>query len=245
MKWTPSKGQVSAARRAYVRNAETKYFDVGINVDVTAAGTDWANSEVPCDNYVNSSGVAAAYTDSCLIPTANGSGYGQVIGNKYNLKKLRVRGMLQIATQSDAADVGSPVTARIMLVRDKQPNGAQAQGEDVMQDLGAFGENAFSFMRVADNVGRFEIIKDKTFILNRNTAFTDGTSTGSVGCNGVKFKFDYMPKDAIKVSIRSGNATPTIAGTINENIFMLAYANALGAVSAVRVFAASRAYYCE
>ena len=160
MKWTPSKGQVSAARRAYVRNAETKYFDVGINVDVTAAGTDWANSEVPCDNYVNSSGVAAAYTDSCLIPTANGSGYGQVIGNKYNLKKLRVRGMLQIATQSDAADVGSPVTARIMLVRDKQPNGAQAQGEDVMQDLGAFGENAFSFMRVADNVGRFEIIKE-------------------------------------------------------------------------------------
>ena len=75
MKWTPSNAQVQSARRAYIRNAETKYFDTGINTSVTFGGTSWTGSEVPCDNYINSSGAAAAYTDSALIPSANGSGY--------------------------------------------------------------------------------------------------------------------------------------------------------------------------
>ena len=52
---------------------ETKYFDTGISATVNWAGNTWASSEVPCDNYVNASGTAAAYTDSALIPSASGS----------------------------------------------------------------------------------------------------------------------------------------------------------------------------
>ena len=42
---------------------ETKYFDVAIDASITTAGSSWADTEVPCDFYVNSSGAPAAYTD--------------------------------------------------------------------------------------------------------------------------------------------------------------------------------------
>jgi len=228
-----------------VNRLETKYFDVGINTAVTFAGTSWADSEVPADNYVNSSGAAAAYTDSCLIPTAVGSGYGQVNGNKYKLKKIRVRGDLLVPTVSDAADVSQGRVVRLMLVRDKQPNGAQAQGEDVIQDMGTLGENLHSFMRVADNIGRFEILKDKTYVLNVTSAGTDGASTNSVGFQTAKFKFNHMFKKPIDVSIRSGNATPTVAGTVNENIFLLLGGSGAAAAVACTIQGVSRAYYCD
>ena len=108
----------------YTFGPETKYFDVAIDADVTTAGTTWADTEVPCDFYVNSSGAPAAYTDSALIPTAQGSGYGQVDGLKYRIKKIRVRGALSTANLTAQATVSSGTITRLLLVMDTAPNGA-------------------------------------------------------------------------------------------------------------------------
>lgn len=240
------KGPASVSR--YTRtlaNPETKYFDLGFNTAVTAVGTSWADTELLSDNYVSANGTAAAVASACMIPTENGSGYGQVNGNKYKLKQIRAKGVLALAASPDLADTPSPRFVRMLLVHDSQPNGAQAQGEDVMQDLGEFGENGNSFMRLADNIGRFRVVKDKTMIMNVSAVGTDGANTNSAGFNGVKWKLNYKPKFPIDVSIRSGTSTHNVSGTINCNFFILVYGYAFGGTTAITVFGASRAYFCE
>jgi len=227
---------------------ETKYFDCGINAAVTWAGTDWSASEVPCTNYINSSGTAAAYTDSCLLPTAIGSGYGQVNGNRYRLKKIRVRGQLAPGVASDQADVPGTVTVRALLVMDTMPNGAQAQGEDVMQDVGDYSSNAYTFQRVSNTGGRFRILKDKWFRNNPAVAVNNaGATTVSEAYTNSIFKFQWVPKVPVEVNIKAGNATPTVAGLSNLNIFLLAYSYNQGAGGAqtVNVNAACRTYYFD
>ncbi len=225
---------------------ETKYFDVGINAVVAWSGLTWADSEVPAANYVNSSGTAASYTDSALLPTAIGSGYGEVNGNRYQLKKIRVRGVVHRVSLADEADISEPIACRLLMVMDTQPNGAQAQGEDILQDIGAREENVYSFKRVSDSSQRFRILKDKFFLLQVSAAGTDGTNTNSVGFYGRNFSFQYKPRNPITVNIKSGNSTPTVAGLVTHNIFLLlAGTNTGGGSASLQIDAASRVYYCD
>lgn len=234
-----------SALRAIV-TPETKYFDTGINAAVTAAGTDWANTEVPCDNYVNASGTAAAYTDSALIPSAVGSGYGQVNGNRYKLKRVRVRGTVEPSGFSGQTAIGAGITGRLVLVMDTQPNGAQAQGEDVMQDIGAAGENEFTFQRVSNVSGRFRILKEKRFVFPVTAAVNNAAGTTvSYAYARLPFDFTYAPKVPLQVNITSANSTPAVAGLVTCNIFLLAYGGAFAGATVLNIQAASRAYYCD
>lgn len=203
---------------------------------------------------MNSSGSPAAYTDCCLIPTAQGTGYGQVVGQRYKLKKIRVRGELTSTQATAGTTVGAPVNVRILLVMDTQPIGAggvgaQAQGEDIMQDFGEAQENAYSFQRVANASGRYRILKDEICVLDVGVAANDTTAgTISTQRNSKHFSFQYRPKVPLNIQIKNGNATPTIAGVQSHNIFLLAYAysaSPTGSAQAVIVRAASRCYYID
>lgn len=224
---------------------ETKYFDCGISATVTTAGTTWADTEVTCANYIDANGSPAVYTNSALIPTAVGSGYGQVDGNRYRLKKIRVRGTLSTADLTDQADPPGFVACRLLLVMDLQPNGAQAQGEDIIQDYGDAAVNRSSFMRVSTQGGRFRILKDEFILLQAATSATDGANTSSTAYYGGQFSWKYQPQKPLVVNIKSGNATPTVAGLVNCNIFMLAYCTRGNTATAVTVQGASRAYYVD
>jgi len=239
--------------RVTSRNAafgpETKYFDTAIDASVTTAGSTWADTEVPCDFYVNSSGAPAAYTDSALIPSAQGSGYGQVDGLKYRIKKMRIRGSLSTATVTGASAVSSGTLTRLLLIMDTQPNGAQAQGEDVMQDVGDFSSNAYTFQRVSNTGGRFRILKDKWFRNNPATAASTNVADATISyafTNSI-FKFQWVPKVPVEVNIKAGNATPAVSALSNLNIFLLAYSYNQGAGGAqtVNVNAACRTYYFD
>lgn len=237
-------GFVRASRmynRASLITPESKYFDTGINADVTSGANDWTATEVPCDNYVNASGSAAAYTDSALIPSAVGSGYGQVQGNRYKLKKVRVRGKIYRSAVSDQADIPTSTVTRLLLILDTQPNGAQAQGETIMQDVGA-AETLFSYQLTStSSVKRFRVLKDLILPLPVSAAGTDGASTNSVGYKDAFFNFSWTPKSPIEVSISSANSTPTIAGLLTHNVFLLLHTTG----SAVTIQGAARAYYCD
>jgi hypothetical protein len=128
---------------------------------------------------------------------------------------------------------------------DTQPNGAQAQGEDILQDYGAPEENMFSFKRVAASSGRFRILKDKFMTLDVSSAGSDGSNTNSVGFKGEWFSFQYQPRVPIQVNVVSGNSTPTVAGLETCNIFMLCGAVLNGAATTIQVTAASRCYYVD
>lgn len=206
---------------------ETKYFDVAFAQTISTAA-DWTASEVPCTTYVNSDGTTVSgYTDSALLPTAIGAGYGQVNGNKYFIKHLRLRGEIVPSVSGDAADVQAMSVTRLILVHDTQPNGAQAQGEEVFTDMGTSAACNYSFQAMgAGNGGRFRILKDKYFRMQPAVAGTDGTNTNSVVKSGSTFSFSYRPKKPIQVILKANSAVPTVASLSNNNIFLLAHNDA-------------------
>jgi len=231
---------------------ETKYFDTAFAAAVTAAGTDWSSSEVAMTSYVNSSGAVAAYTDSALIPSAQGSGYGQVIANKYKLKALRVKGHITVPVASNQTAIAQSRMSRLLLVMDTQPNGAQAQGEDILQDMGGAVNNFSSFVRVSEGAGkRFVILADRKFkhtllATPRMAALAADPINYGATYQECPFEFVYSPKKPKEIQIKSGNATPTIAGLVNCNIFMLAFGmTADGTMVATTVNGNGRAYYCD
>lgn len=220
---------------------ETKYFDCGINTLVTGAADAWTATEVPCDNYVNSSGTAAAYTDSALLPSAGGSAYGQINGNRFHLKKLRVRGTITVGAQGSQADPSNARPYRLLLVHDSGPNGNQAQGEDILQDIGA-GETLYSFKRMASQGSRFRILKDQIGVLHPTVAFTDGANVGTQGFSTAEFSFQYQPTAPLNISVKSNaSSTPTIANLVDGNIFLLLGTNG----KQMTIVASSRAYYSD
>lgn len=241
----PSTVMVPAATQAVVqsvinRNLETKYFDVSFAATM-ANGADWTGTEVPCTNYVQSDGTTVgSYTFSSLIPSAVGAGYGNVQGSKYFLRKIRIRGSIVPSVLSDQADVPAPQSVRICLVMDTQPNGAQAQGEDVFLDMGTNYQCCYSYLSMgAGNGGRFRILKEKLIAINPSVAATDGTATCSTTGNLVHFKLHHYWKDqGIQVQVKANSATPTVASLANCNIFILAHTT-----GNATIVGCSRAYY--
>lgn len=250
MPYNPSPAWQFNTRRSEARvyprqSSETKYFDTAIYATVTWAGTTWASSHVPCTNYVDSGGNPAVYTDSCLIPTAIGSGYGQVNGNRYNLKKISVRGTIELPPKGGVTNVlMNPANVRLLLVMDQQPNGAQATGDLIMQDIGTTSENLQSFQRVSASSGRFRILKDKKASLQPLSSVHDGTNYWTAH-SGYKFNISHKFASPLRVNIASGNATPAIGGVVSHNIFLLAVCELNNTATSCIVTAASRAYYCE
>lgn len=219
---------------------ETKYFDT-VQGQIIASAADWTGTEVPNVSYIASDGTTlTAYTDSALIPSAIGAGYGQINGNKYYLKKLRIKGHVVCTAQSDQADVAPAATTRLVLVMDTQPQGAQAQGESTFTDMGSAAACNFSFLAMAaGSGGRFRILKDKTFIHQPASAGTDGASTNSVVNSGFTFKMNYNFKKPVQVILKANSATPTVASLSNCNVYLLAHSTS----SVANLTSCARAYF--
>jgi len=240
----PGRSRAASQRRGALP-VETKYFDTSQSFSA-GSGADWTGTEVVCTNYIQSDGTTVgAYTDASLIPSAIGSGYGQIVGNRYLLKKLRCRGQIATAALQDQVDVRAPPTVRICLVMDTQPNGSQAQGEDVFPDMGSAIQNVFSYMAMgAGSSGRFRVLKDVIIAMTSTGTGTDGASTTSVNCNPVLYDFTYAPSKPLKIAVKANSATPTVASQSDTNIFLLAHGSGNDAF-AITVTGCARAYYCE
>jgi len=219
---------------------ETKYFDTSQEQTIASAA-DWTGTEVPCTNYVQSDGTTVgAYTDSALIPSAIGAGFGQVVGSKYRIKKIRVRGTLGGPVASDQADVLRAATVRVLLVHDQRPNGAQAQGEDTFLDMGNAFQNNWAFMSMgAGQAGRFRILKDYTCQLQPASTGTDGANTNSTTRSSATFSFTWKPKVPLEVLLKANSNTPTVAALSSANIYLLAHADA----GATTIESCARCYY--
>lgn len=233
-----------AYNQAIVRQPETKYFDTALNFTV-GQNADWTATEVTCSSYIQSDGTTVgAYTDCALIPSAVGAGYGQVTGSKYYLKQLRCRGRIVPGAAADQADAVAAAHVRMVLVHDTQPNGAQAQGEDVFNDMGSAGHCVFSFLAMGSGSGgRFRILADEIVTLEPAIAQTDGASTASVRLESKVFSFFYRPKKPIQIHLKANSSTPTVASLSDANIFLLAKGTAT--VPTITMEGTSRCYYCE
>lgn len=231
-------------RRSSTFAPEIKHFDTSFAFTVPG-NADWTGTEVACTNYIQSDGTTVgAYTDSALIPSAVGTGYGNVQGSKYMLKSVNVRGEIVFGAVSDAADMYGMKSVRLVLVRDKMPGGSQAQGETIFPDMGTAPQCNYSYLSLASGVGgRFEILADKVFTHDNIVAGTDGASTNSLGFNGRSFKMSWSSKRGIPVNIKSSGATPATSQLSDCNIFLLAHAS--GTTPTVTLNGASRASFYD
>jgi len=221
---------------------ETKYFDVSFG-GTAATAADWTGTMVPCVNYIQSDGTTVgAYTDGAMIPSAIGAGYGQVQGSKYYLKRIRIKGALIPTVTSDSADVLVAIGARVMVIMDTQPQGAQANGDDIFTDMGTAAQSHFSFLAMAaGSGGRFQVLKDKLYTLQPGSAGTDGANTNSVSRGMVNFKCNYNWKKPLAVQLKANSATPTVASLSNYNIFVLVHCTS----GVVTTSGCARAYYTD
>jgi len=235
--------------RGTVFGPETKYFDTMFSADVNAA-TSWGSAVIPCTSYLNADGsTISAYTDAALIPSAIGNGYGQIVGNKYVLKKLKVRGFINKANATAMTTVQEPIRVRVMLIHDTQPNGAQLDLSTVLTDWGAGRELLSSFQAIASGSGgRVRILYDKFFNMNPTSAANNaGATTVSQTWPNQEFKISKTWKKGLKVMVKSGAATPAVASLSDVNIFLAAACyNPDGAtIGDPRIVGVARAHYVD
>jgi len=214
---------------------ETKYFDSQRTAITVSEGTDWTGSEVDPGTLMT------------LVCPTQGAQINQRIGRKISVKKLRIRGVLTPAVRSDQADVLPPASYRIIVYQDTQTNGAQSQGEDVMKTpLSATTQAAFSSFMSLANLGRFKILKDKTFREGNSVAFNDAAATGSVINGGqIPFKFNLAFKKPVVIHFNSSNggAGDGDVGDIVDNSFHIIALRSVADTGAGSLQYACRAAY--
>lgn len=227
---SPSKKRRTNARAVTRRAASTfpvevKYFDTAFSASV-ASTADWAAANVAMTSVVGGDGALAGYTDCGLIPSAVGTGYGQIIGNKYIARALRVRGELSCTPLNGQTVVVNPPSVRVVLVHDTQPNGAQELGPNVFLDMGTASINNYSFQQMGAGMpGRFKILGTKEYFFRDCSVVNDAAGvSSSITLAKVPFSFVKQWKRGLKTCIKAGGTTPAIAQLIDNNIFLLAHA---------------------
>jgi len=228
-------------RRMVSMQSETKYFDTA-GTNAVAATADWTGSEIPCDNYIQSDGVTVgAYTESALGPSANGPGYGQVLGGKYRILKIRVRGLISIDASSAGDPPGASIMSRVVLVMDLQAGGSQLQGEQVFSDMGTVTNCVNSFQQQGQAIDKYRILKDQINVHDIAGIGSEfDASTFVVGWKAVPFSFTYTPAKPLIVNVLTSGSVPLVAQIKDINIFLLARSGATGNISFV-----SRCYYTD
>jgi len=251
-----SKKALAAASRRYgpisAMRPELKYFDTQFEGDI-ANNTDWGSAVVQCDRYLNADGsTVSAYTDSALIPSAIGSGYGQVIGSRYLLKYIKCRGSLFVPHSTVTTAATDPIHIRVMLCMDSSANGAQLAMSTVMTDWTGADALMHSYINISQSAagGRFRILGDKYFALQPCTAVNNAAATTVSSAYEVKFfDFKHVFKTPLKVMVKSGGSTPAIGNLPEVNIFLAAQCyntgNSAAALGAARIVGVARAAYTD
>lgn len=125
--------------------------------------------------------VASAEADPatalCLNVTAQGDGPSEHDGRKQTTTSVEIRGNV-VWSATDAATPVEPGFVRILVIQDRQTNGAQFNSEDVLDDP-ADADLETCALRNVEFEKRFRILKDFVVKKPQTTFVWDGTSAPS------------------------------------------------------------------
>jgi len=179
---------------------ELKFFD-----------TVLAATNVPAVGVVNPN----------LNIVATGDGEQNRIGRKIQIKSVWLKGSATLLTSATAA--AATDTVRMILVQDKQANGAAFAVTDVLQNADYLG-----FRNVA-NTSRFNILWDKTIDINASAVFTAVPAglpmvrnfNNYLKCN-IPIEFDASLNTGVITTQRS-NSIALLMISKNNNISQVQY----------------------
>jgi len=151
---------------------------------------------------------------SCLNAVEQGDGESQRDGRKIVIKSVQVRGDIRGQIEQNQDDVNKAKVVRILLVQDRQTNGAQMTGTQML--TGATNvEHAYYNLQYSQ---RFKVLYDKTFVLQCNTVGTDGANTNSVGFSAASFKIFRN----VNIPVTFTSTAENIANIADNSLHMLA-----------------------
>lgn len=194
-------------RKPFARSCERKYFDTYNDGTSVPAGNDWTGTELDP-------------AEETLFAPSEGTDLDRRIGRRVEVLKIQVRGQLVVAKQSNQTASDEATVIRLILAQDKQTNGVQMQGEDLMSAPGS--PTAFLTpltMQNPANFGRFEVLKDKTFTIENPNAVYDGTNDEQQGL-ARPFKWTIKFPRPVEVRFNSSNGG-TVADIINNSFHII------------------------
>lgn len=187
---------------------ESKYFDSFLAATNIQESTDWTGCELN------------PATLNTLVVPQEGSDINNRIGRKIAIYRLSIRGVIRCAPSPDQADVLSPPAIRLILFIDEQTNGTQVQAETLMAAPGsATVPLCFNTFQNLANLGRFRVLKDKTYRSGVIGVGTDGASTMSQNLPDIPFKWNIRFRKPVVINFNSTNGGTV--GDIVDNSFHL------------------------
>jgi hypothetical protein len=183
---------------------ERKYFDTFLsNASITNAAT-WAGSELD------------PAAQSTLFSPSEGSDIDNRVVRKNSVLAIKIRGWIKVPAQADQTALDTFGNVRLILYQDKQTNGVQSQGEQLMADPGAATVSlcASTFQNLA-NFGRFRVLKDKIYRLPDPNSSYDGTNI-EVGGFTIPFKMNcrFRVPEVVRFNGTNGG---TVADVIDNS----------------------------
>lgn len=206
----PPAPSVVAANMGYVRNRSV----TGVRIEkkvIDINSTSYA---------VENTGTQLQLLNGCVA----GSQIFNRIGRKINLKSLQIRGFI-------FGDASTGVTrVRMVIVFDKQANGAAPTWANIMQSQNIAGTTAsdVNAMVNLDNRDRFEIIRDLTYTLG---PWSD-TATQSYAAGTQIVNIDEFMKLGNRETVYNAGTAGTIGDIQSGSLYMFLISNQPAATGA-------------
>lgn len=183
------RGGVQQAHAGMFGRPEKKFLDSDISDAVVTTGIEFGTGDI--------------------LTIAAGTGESQRVGRKIVVKSLHFKAVLALNRIADAATGALPDQIRIMVVLDKQCNGAAAAATLLLQT-----DNITSFRNV-ENVGRFQMLYDKCIALH----VVNSGGTGAVNDTSETNKLWKLNLN-VNIPIEYSSTTGAITERCCNNIFI-------------------------
>jgi len=184
--------------------ADNHYFDAQLPTTTIAAVTgSWIGTEYDTTGALS------------LFSPVQGDDITNRQGRKVFLKKLRLRCNISCSPQTANVTADQESLIRVIVYKDTQTNGAQAQGEDVMAS-GTATVALHMFQNLA-NLGRFVVMYDKIHKISQRT-IDAGLQSGAA----IFFKINLKPNCLINYN---SGVTGTVTDVVDNSFHLIINTN--------------------
>ena len=186
----------------YTQAGEKKFFDIQSGFQTLSGG--------------------GTIVENSLNLIDQGTGVSQMVGRQVRIKSIQIKGRFDVAPKQGAvvAGLGTSVTFRLMLILDKQANGAVPTVGQIMQ------QSELNGMLEMENKDRFSVLKEWRVALNSTSVVADNTANPGEEyfSLGVERPFKYYRKCNIVVQFNDqAGGTRNINEVRSNNLILMGF----------------------
>lgn len=168
----------------------------------------------------NGTAITTAGTFLLMNGCTTGSGDGAREGTKIVINRIAGKGLAYV---NSSVTTNSATGIRLMLVLDRQPNGAIFSIADLLDNAGNNQNNVYSLQRFNFR-NRFRVLMDKTRCIKPSANTRQAVALGTYEAGDWCFQFAKRFKKGITVEYNTGTAG-TVADIAKNSLYLLAIAD--------------------